>query len=250
MSKFESRYKSLLKRVITNGTQCKNRTGMNAITLFGENLKFDLRDGFPIITGRKIFFDKAYHEYYWIREGGTTTKYLNDHGITWWNPYAKHGGELGRVYGYQLRNFSGVFDQLAHVIREIKSNTRRAVITMWNPIDLNEQALPCCYTNMTFVRIGDELNLAITFRSSDATIGLPYDAIFAALLLIDVAEFTELVPAEVKLNLDNVHVYTNNLQPTKTYLNRPIYKLPKYDNFTKQLSNYRSGEHIETTMNV
>lgn len=250
MSKFESDYRKLLKRVIEKGTQVKNRTGVNAITSFGENLKVDLRLGFPVITGRKIFFEKAYYEYFWIREGGTTVKYLNDHDIKWWNSYANSRGELGRVYGYQMRNFDGVFDQLAYVIREIKSNSRRAVISFWNPLDLQEQALPCCYTNINFVRVGDELNMAITFRSSDLALGLPYDIIFAALLLKDVADFTDLKPAEIKFNLDNAHVYVNNIQGINSYLNKPIYKLPKYNNKNNTLVDYKSGEHIEMILNV
>src|SRR6478609_2653020 len=133
MSKFESQYRRLLERILDKGVQCKNRTGINAITLFGEQLKIDLRLGFPIVTGRKIFFDKAFHEYRWIREGGTTTNYLNDHGIKWWNAYANQFGELGRIYGYQLRSFNGKFDQLAHIIREINANTRYAVVNLWNP---------------------------------------------------------------------------------------------------------------------
>lgn len=250
MSQFESRYRRLINRILDKGVQCKNRTGVNAITLFGEDLKIDLRLGFPIVTGRKIFFDKAFHEYRWIREGGTTTTYLNQHGIHWWDSYATSKGELGRVYGYQLRSFGGTYDQLEHVIRELKMNTRYAVVNLWNPNDIMEQALPCCYTNMTFVRIGNELNLAITFRSSDVFLGLPYDIIFAALLLKDVAEFTELEPCMIKLNLDNVHLYVNNIQPARIYLNRPIYKLPSYDDASHELVNYKHGEHIESILNV
>ncbi len=250
MSKFESRYRRLIERIIKNGTQCKNRTGVNAITCFGEDLKFDLRDGFPIVTGKKIFFDKGFHEFKWIMDGGTTTKYLNDHGISWWNSYANDRGELGRTYGWQLRNFNDDKDQLMMAIKEIKAGSRRAHITMWNPSDLNKQVLPCCYTGITFVRIGDELNVSIDFRSSDVFVGLPYDCIFAALLLIDVAKFTELTPALVKLNLNNAHIYVNNIQDVRTYLNNPIYKLPTYDVFTNELLNYKSGPYIETKLNV
>lgn len=250
MSKFESDYKRLLRRVLEEGTQVHNRTGVNAITSFGESLTIDLKKGFPIVTGKQIFFDKAFHEYVWIRECGTTTKYLNQHQINWWDSYANDRGELGRVYGYQLRAFNGTEDQLMMAIKEIKANSRRAHITMWNPSDLKEQALPCCYTGITFVRIGNELNVSIDFRSSDLFLGLPYDIIFGALLLHDVADFCELNVGKLKMNLNNAHIYVNNVIPMNKYLNSPIYKLPTYNSKVKKLSDYKSGPFIKAILNV
>ena len=149
MSKFEQDYSKLLIRAIDKGVVTTNRTGINAKTLFGEDLIIDIKKGFPILTGKKIFFDKALHEYLWIKDGGTTIKYLNDHDIKWWNSYANAKGELGKVYGWQLRSFNGEEDQLMNAVNEIRNNSRRAHITMWNPSDLPEQALPCCYTGIT-----------------------------------------------------------------------------------------------------
>lgn len=250
MSKFESDYKKLLKSVLTNGTQVKNRTGVNAITSFGKELTIDLRLGFPIVTGKKIFFDKAYHEYRWIREGCSTIKYLNKHGITWWDSYADQAGSLGKTYGYQLRSFNGEKDQLEFAINEIRNKSRRAHITMWNPSELQETALPCCYTGMTFVRIGDELNLSIDFRSSDIFVGLPYDIIFGALLLTEVAEHCELKPCMLKMNLNNAHLYVNNIIPMKTYLEESMYKLPEYNSKLNELIGYVYGSYIEAILNV
>lgn len=250
MSKFENDYRKLLRRVIENGTHVKNRTGINAITSFGESITIDLGEGFPIITGKKIFFDKAYHEYFWIKNGGTRTKYLNDHGITWWNSYADINGSLGKTYGYQMRSFNGEEDQLELAINEIRNNSRRAHITMWNPSDIGEQVLPCCYTGITFVRIGNELNLSIDFRSSDIFVGLPYDIIFGALLLIEVAAHCELRVGKLKMNLNNAHVYVNNVIPATSYLGEQIYKLPKYVIRTNELIDYKHGPYIEAKLNV
>jgi len=250
MSKFESDYRKLLTRVLKEGTQVKNRTGVNAITSFGESLIIDLTKGFPIVTGKKIFFDKALHEYLWIKDGGTKIKYLNDNGITWWNSYADASGYLGKTYGYQMRCFNGEEDQLMRAISEIKNKSRRAHITMWNPSDLDEQALPCCYTGITFVRIGDELNMSIDFRSSDLFLGLPYDIIFGALLLNDVAEFCELNVGKLKMNLNNAHIYVNNVIPMKRYLGESIYKLPTLLKCGRKISEYKSGPYIEAPLNV
>ena len=250
MSKFESDYKKLLRRVLTHGTMTKNRTGVNTITSFGEELTIDLSKGFPIVTGKKIFFDKALHEYLWIKDGGTTIKYLNEHGITWWNSYADSFGSLGKTYGYQLRSFNGDKDQLMDAIQEIRGNSRRAHITMWNPSELNETALPCCYTGITFVRIGNELNLNIDFRSSDIFLGLPYDIIFGALLLHDTADFCDLIVGKLKMNLNNAHIYINNVIPTKTYLDEAMYRLPGLLYGNRELTEYKSGPYIEAALNV
>lgn len=253
MNKFEHDYKALLKSVIASGVYTDNRTGVNTVKLFNKSFNINIREGFPIITGKKIFFEKAYHEYIWIREGMTTTKYLNDNDILWWNQYARANGELGRIYGYQLRSYNGNFDQLAYAIKEIKQNSRRAVISMWNPSDLDYQALPNCYTNINFVRINNVLNMNITFRSSDLFLGLPYDIIFGALLLIDTAIFTELKVGELGINISDAHIYGNHLSQVAEYLTRPVFKLPVFSNKFKEvknkLINYKHGDFIKAPLN-
>lgn len=251
MSIFEQDYMQLLADVKNKGELTNNRTGVDTLVCFNKQLNIDLTNGFPIVTGKKIFFDKGYHEYLWIRNGLTTTKYLNANGIHWWDSYAVNG-ELGRTYGYQLRNYNGEKDQLMDAIDEIGRNTRYAHITMWNPSDIHKQVLPCCYTGITFVRIGDELNMAMDFRSSDLFLGLPYDIIFGALLLIEVAEFCELKPKMLGLNLVNAHIYVNHLEQVDKYLEREIFELPsifrKHMNIPK-LVNYKCGEYIEAPLN-
>lgn len=253
MSKFETSYKDLIEKIISNGHLVDNRTGVPAMQLFNQQININLKDGFPIITGKKIFFLKAYHEYMWIREGMTTTKYLNDHDIKWWDKYAKPDGDLGRTYGYQLRNYNGNFDQLAYVIKEIKQGSRRAHITMWNPSDLEYQSLPCCYTSFNFVRTERTLSMSMDFRSSDVFLGLPYDIVVGALLLIDVAEFTGLTPVHLGINLSNAHLYANHEKQIKDYLKAETHKLPIYVNSfndpVNKLINYKHSKFIQAPLN-
>jgi thymidylate synthase len=247
MSKFEEDYKSLLHRVLYNGTRCKNRTGVDTIASFGEDLTIGFAQGFPVVTGKKIFFAKAYHEYTWIVVGGQTTEYLNKHGIHWWDGYAKDG-KLAKTYGYQLLYYNGKENQVEYVINEILKGSRRAHITMWNPSDLEEQALPCCYTGMTFVRIGNTLNLNMDFRSSDLFLGLPYDIIFGGLFLKDIAEICQLNVGKLKLNLNNAHIYENHIEQVQTYLRSKTYTLPFYG-FGDTLIDYKCGPYLDAKLN-
>lgn len=249
ISKFENDYQLMLQRILNHGEVCENRTGINTIVSFNETLVIDLSLGFPILTGKKIFFDKAYHEYRWMRDGLTTTTYLKQHGIHWWDKYANAKGELGKTYGYQLRSYNGKEDQLMMAIDEINKNSRRAHITMWNPSDLPSQELPCCYTSFDFVRVNGGLNMSMTFRSSDTFLGLPYDIIVGSLLLYDVAEFCELKVGKIALNLCNAHIYSNHLEQIEKYMQAQTFELPKYRIKTHKLSNYQSSDYIETILN-
>ena len=249
MSKFEIDYKDLLRRVMWSGSSKDNRTGVKAITGFNESITIDLSKGFPIVTGKKIFFKKGFHEYRWFREGMHTINYLNRHNIHWWNQYANEKGDLGKVYGYQLRNFDGHFDQLEYAFNEIKNNTRRAHITLWNPTELKEMALPPCYTGFTFVRINNKLNMTMQFRSSDLFLGLPYDIIVGALLLHDVSKFCDIEVGLLGLQLDEPHIYENHIEPIRKYLDQPIYTLPKLNDKNTNLSQYVSGPLIKTKLN-
>lgn len=249
---FEQNYKVLLSEVWSQGEEVETRTGTNAMAAFNKTIEHDMKDGFPIITSKQIFFDKAYHEYVWMRDGGTTTEYLNKHDINWWNGYANNG-ELGKIYGYQLRNFNGVFDQIEFAIKEIRLNSRRAVINLWNPCDLGEQALPVCFTGFTFVRIGDTLNMQMTFRSSDLFLGLPYDMIIGALLLNDMAKFCELKAGKIAYRMDNAHIYMNHKNQLMQYLELRSYPLPRYNDKFKEVNNkligYKHGPFIKAELN-
>lgn len=252
MSKFEDDYKKLLKEAIYVGETKSNRTGVDTFYLFNKGLTIDLKDGFPILTGKKIFFNKAYHEYRWMIQGLTHLTYLHQNGITWWDEFADKDGYLGKTYGYQMRSFNGEVDQLDYLHREIKNNSRRAHMTLWNPSELNETLLPPCYTGFTFSRVGRHLNMTIQLRSSDMFLGLPYDVIVAALMLTDIASFNELIPNQLGLQITDAHVYHNHEKQVEEYLKTETHTLPYLISNSeggKQLLNYKSGKLIEAKLN-
>ena len=234
---------------LINGELCNNRTNEKTYKLFNQSFNINLQKGFPIVTGKKIFFNKALAEFKWIYEGRTDLKYLQDNNINWWNDFAINN-KLGKIYGYQLRKFNNSFDQIKYVINEIKNNSRRALITLWNPTDLKEQALPCCYTQMNFVRVNNKLNMSISFRSSDLFLGLPYDIIFAALLLKTISLQCNLQENILGINIADAHVYECHKQNVKEYYNNVNYVLPKlkgdYNNYT--LENYKHNKYIKSKL--
>ena len=246
---FELNYKQLLIRCLLNGELCKNRTNEKTYKLFNQSFNINLQKGFPIVTGKKIFFDKALAEFKWIYEGRTDLKYLQDNNINWWNDFAINN-KLGKIYGYQLRKFNNSFDQIKYVINEIKNNSRRALISLWNPTDLKEQALPCCYTQMNFVRVNNKLNMSINFRSSDLFLGLPYDIIFAALLLKTISLQCNLQENILGINIADAHIYECHKENVKEYYNNVNYILPKlkgdYNNYT--LENYKHNKYIKSKL--
>lgn len=250
MSKFEKDYQKLLIAILREGLLSSNRTGIDTYKLFNQNINIDLQEGFPILTGKKVYFDKGLAEFRWIYEGKTDIKYLNDRNVKWWNGYNQD--DLGKVYGYQVKSFNGVFDQIKYVIKEINNNTRRAVITLWNPCDFNEQVIPCCYTQFNFVKMGDTLNMVMHFRSSDVFLGLPYDIIVGALFLYSVAKETNLKPSMLGLSLADAHIYNNQVNSVEQYLHNEIYELPEllgdYDNYS--LTDYTTNKFIKTNFTI
>lgn len=248
---FEQQYKNLLQKVILTGEETSNRTGINTKKLFNEHININLNEGFPIVTGKKIYFKKALAEFKWIYEGRTDLKYLKDNNINWWNEFAVDG-QLGKVYGYQINKYNNSINQINYCINEIKNNTRRSIITLWNPSDLKEQALPCCYTQLNFVRSNNKLNLVMHFRSSDLFLGLPYDIIFGALFLIEISKQCNLIPSQLGLNLADAHIYKNHIDQVNLYLESDTYKLPQlkgnYNNY--YLDNYKSNKLIKAPLAI
>lgn len=249
MNKFEKDYRNLLHNVITSGNYEKARQGINTVFSINENLVIDLKQGFPILTGKKVFFKKAQAEYMWIREGGTTLNYLHEHGVTWWDEFAVNG-TIPKTYGSQLRSFNNEVDQLEYVINEVRLGSRRAIISLWNPSDLKDQTLPCCYHSLQFIKNGPLLDLIVTFRSSDVFLGLPYDIVVFALMLIDIANFTDLIPNKIHLNLGNAHLYENHMKQALEYMSRPTHCLPTYNYETKDLIGYKYEPFIKAKLNV
>ena len=149
---FETNYRDLIKEIMIHGYYDFNRTESKTKSIFNISFEHDMSEGFPIVTGKKIFFDKAQVEYKWFVKGERTTDSLEVGGVTWWEPYKIKGNDLGPVYGWTMRNFNGSVDQLEYAIQEIKSGSRRAVISLWNPIDIYSKSvkLPNCYTQIIF----------------------------------------------------------------------------------------------------
>ena len=249
MNKFEIIYNTLLKDCLESGELTENRTDFKTYKLFNKSFNINIQEGFPIVTGKKIFFKKALAEFKWIYKGRTDLEYLHKHNIYWWDNFAKNN-KLGKIYGYQLRNFNGEVDQIEYIKRELFNYSRRAVITLWNPSDLQEQVLPCCYTHLTFVRIKDKLNLVISFRSSDLFLGLPYDIIFGTLLLYTIAKELSLIPDKLGINLADAHIYESHKDEVLEYIKSKIYNLPKltgsYNDY--KLLGYKHGEYIKADL--
>ena len=222
-NKFELDYKNLLLTVLQYGEQCKNRTKIDTIKLFNKSLNVNLSKGFPILTGKKIFFNKALAEFKWIYEGRTDLEYLKNNNVNWWDDFAINNS-LGKVYGYQIKKYNNKVNQVEYCINEIKNNTRRAVITL--------------------------LNLTIHFRSSDLFLGLPYDIIVGALFLITIAKECNLMPDVLGLNLADAHIYLNHIDAVNSYIDNNIFNLPKlkgdYNNY--YLDNYKSNSYIKAEL--
>lgn len=248
ISKFEKKYKKLLQKCLNKGIETSNRTGVNTVKLFNQTFNINLNLGFPIITGKKIFFKKALAEFLWIYNGRTDLDFLHKHNIFWWDNFLMDNNTLGKVYGHQIRNFNSVIDQVKYCIKEINNNSRRAVITLWNPSELKEQALPCCYTQFNFVKQNNKLNMTMHFRSSDMFLGLPYDIIVGALFLIKISKATNLQPNKLGINLADAHIYTNQVKEVKQYLKAVTYQLPELKNNT--LINYNSSKYIKTQITL
>jgi thymidylate synthase len=248
-STFEHDYKNLLLDTLSNGELESNRTSVKTYKTFNRQLNIDLQKGFPILTSKRVSFEKGLGEFKWIYEGRTDLEFLHEYNVKWWDGFLKDGS-LGKTYGYQVRSFNGVFDQVEYVINEINNNSRRAIITLWNPSDLNDQPLPCCYTSFNFVRIGNKLNMVMNFRSSDLFLGLPYDIIVGSLFLTKIAEECNLIPSMLGLNLADAHIYESHRSQTLEYCNSKVYSLPTLykENNEYTLTEYESNGWIKAPL--
>lgn len=251
MKTFELQYKNLLKKTLKNGELKKNRTGVNTYSIFSENIKIDISSYFPILTGKKIFENTFKTEFEWFINGGTNTDIFKKNNVKIWDKWADKDGNLGKVYGYQMINFnSSGYNQLNELINNIKNDkfSRRHIISLWNPIELNEMALPPCYLYFQFyINNNNEINLYVVQRSADLFAGVPYDICLFSLFLLYVAEKTGLKAKEISYNIVDAHIYTNHLNGVNEYLSNIIYKHPKYiyKNSELTIKNYKSNNFIK-----
>jgi thymidylate synthase len=225
-------YLDLLEKILEEGTDKSDRTGTGTRSIFGHQMRFDLRDGFPLVTTKKIHTRSVFIELLWFLRGNTNVKWLNERGVTIWDEWADENGDLGPVYGKQWRSWPAPngrsIDQLAGVIEQIKANpdSRRHIVTAWNPAEVDEMALPPCHLLFQFYVADGRLSCQLYQRSCDVFLGVPFNIASYALLTHMVAQVTGLEVGEFIWTGGDVHVYSNHFEQAKLQLTRTPKPLP------------------------
>ena len=226
-------YLELLKRITTEGVRKEDRTGTGTISVFGHQMRFNLEDGFPLLTTKKLHLKSIIHELLWFLKGDTNVKYLQENGVRIWNEWADENGDLGHVYGYQWRSWpdynGGHIDQISEVIDQIKNNpnSRRIIVNAWYVADLGNMNLPPCHMFFQFYVADGKLSLQMYQRSADTFLGVPFNIASYALLLMMVAQVTGLKPGEFIHTTGDTHLYLNHLEQVELQLSREPRALPK-----------------------
>ena len=226
-------YLDLLQRVLDEGTAKSDRTGTGTMSVFGHQMRFDLSEGFPMLTTKKLHLKSIVYELLWFLNGDTNVKYLQDHGVRIWNEWADSDGDLGHIYGYQWRSWpdynGGHIDQISEVVNTIKNNpdSRRMIVSAWNVADLNNMNLPPCHAFFQFYVANGKLSLQLYQRSADIFLGVPFNIASYALLLKMMAQVTNLEVGEFVHTLGDAHIYTNHLEQVKLQLTRDFRPLPQ-----------------------
>jgi thymidylate synthase len=261
-------YHELMERILADGVAKRDRTGVGTISVFGHQMRFDLGAGFPLVTTKKVHVKSIVHELLWFLRGDTNIKYLNDHGVSIWDDWADERGDLGPVYGHQWRSWptpdGGAVDQIAQVLRAIRHNpdSRRLIVTAWNPAEVDRMALPPCHCLFQFYVARGRLSCQLYQRSADAFLGVPFNIASYALLTLMVAQVTGLEPGEFIHTLGDAHLYANHLEQARLQLSRPPRRLPtmrlnravtdlfafRYEDFT--LEGYEPHPHIRAEVAV
>lgn len=225
-------YLRLLQHILDHGVNKPDRTGTGTKSCFGYQMRFDLRDGFPMVTTKRLHIKSIIYELLWFIKGETNTRYLTDNGVSIWNEWADENGDLGPVYGKQWRSWEGpdgkVYDQLADVIKQIKTDpdSRRIIISAWNVADLSEMALMPCHTMFQFYVAEGKLSCQLYQRSADVFLGVPFNTASYALLTLMIAQVCGLKPGELVHTFGDVHLYNNHLEQAQLQLTRTPYPLP------------------------
>jgi thymidylate synthase len=225
-------YLALLDHLLTNGVHKSDRTGTGTRSVFGYQMRFDLSEGFPLVTTKKLHVRSIIHELLWFLRGDTNTKYLTDNGVTIWNEWADAEGNLGPVYGKQWRSWQApdgrTIDQMQGVVEQIKRNpdSRRLVVSAWNPADVPQMALPPCHLLFQFYVAEGRLSCQLYQRSADVFLGVPFNIASYALLTMMVAQATDLAPGDFVHTLGDAHLYDNHLEQARLQLSREPRPLP------------------------
>ena len=226
-------YLDLLERILDTGARKDDRTGTGTLSVFGHQMRFDLSEGFPLLTTKKLHIKSIVHELLWFLAGDTNVKYLRDNGVTIWDEWADERGELGPVYGKQWRSWpatdGGVIDQMRGVIEDIKRNpdSRRLIVSAWNPADIPKMALAPCHALFQFYVADGRLSCQLYQRSADVFLGVPFNIASYALLTHMVAHVTGLKPGDFVHTLGDAHLYRNHLAQARLQLTRKPHPLPQ-----------------------
>ncbi len=261
-------YLDLLNHILSNGAQKHDRTGTGTLSCFGYQMRFDLNEGFPLVTTKKLHVKSIIHELLWFLAGDTNIKYLQENGVKIWDEWADAQGNLGPVYGYQWRSWHApdgrVIDQIANVVESIKKNpdSRRLIVSAWNPADVDRMALPPCHALFQFYVADGKLSCQLYQRSADVFLGVPFNIASYALLTLMVAQVCGLKPGEFVHSFGDVHLYNNHIEQAKLQLSREPRALPRmeidpsvtdlsafrYEHFT--LKDYDPHPHIKAEVAV
>ncbi len=243
-------YHDLLRLVLEDGRVRTDRTGTGTLSVFGAQTRFDLRDdgpGFPLLTTKKLHIKSIIYELLWFLRGETNVRYLKDHGVTIWNEWADENGDLGRVYGAQWRNWRGAngahVDQIENVVAQIKSNpqSRRLIVSAWNPAELDQMALPPCHLLFQFYVQDGELSCQLYQRSCDLFLGVPFNIASYSLLTMMMAQVVDLKPGDFIHTFGDLHLYNNHLDQAREQLSRDFRPLPrmKLNPAVKNISDFK-----------
>lgn len=261
-------YLDLLRRIKEEGVIKTDRTGTGTKSVFGHQMRFNLADGFPLVTTKKCHLKSIIHELLWFLKGDTNVRYLQENGVRIWNEWADENGDLGHVYGYQWRSWpdykGGHIDQISQVIEQIKNNpdSRRLLVSAWNVAEVDEMALPPCHLLFQFYVADGRLSLQLYQRSADCFLGVPFNIASYSLLLLMVAQVCGLEPGEFVHTTGDTHLYLNHMEQTDLQLTREPRPLPqmrlnpevknifdfKYEDF--ELLNYDPHPHIKGVVAV
>ena len=219
-------YHDLMERILSDGAEKGDRTGTGTLSVFGHQMRFDLSEGFPLVTTKKLHVKSIIYELLWFLRGDTNIKYLNDHGVRIWDEWADERGELGPVYGKQWRSWpakdGGAIDQIANIVEMIKRSpdSRRLIVTAWNPAEVDKMALPPCHCLFQFYVAKGRLSCQLYQRSADVFLGVPFNIASYALLTLMMAQVTGLKPGDFVHTLGDAHLYINHIEQARLQLAR------------------------------